>query len=111
MIINKWRNILLLTSLLVLNSCVEGAASLPDSWDWGIRGRPFMMRGVPDGNDDYSMGFRDGCKSALSMVAQGLVRSISPEYNGWKLTSNNLYASGFVDGEEHCTYVYDWDIT
>ena len=105
---------LLLLSLLLLSqsAClISEALTLPKSWNWGFKPRPYMMRGVPDGNDDYSLGFRDGCKSALGIIGQGGVRSVSNEYNGWKLTSNRLYAAGFLDGEEHCTYFYDWDIT
>jgi hypothetical protein len=93
------------------SSCVENAFSLPESWGWGYKPRYFMMRGMPDYGDDYSDGFRDGCQSSFTMVAQGAVRSLPPKYDGWRLTSSRLYAAGFVDGEEHCAYVYDWDIT
>jgi hypothetical protein len=105
------RLIIIFISFLFLSNCASEAFSMPDNWNWGFRPRPYLMRGVPDGNDDYSLGFRDGCKSVLNTVAEGMVRNIKPVYDGWLLTSNNLYASGFVDGEEHCTYFYDWDIT
>lgn len=101
-----------LVTLLMLNSClVSEALTMPKSWNWGWKPRPYMARGLPDGDDDYSRGFQAGCKSVFGMVAQGMVRNLKPEYDGWLLTSNSFYAAGFVDGEEHCTYIYDWDIT
>ncbi|MBL6784674.1 MAG: hypothetical protein ISQ32_00020 [Rickettsiales bacterium] len=93
------------------SSCVTEAFSFPKSWGWGSKPRYFMMRGMPERDDDYTRGFRDGCQSSFAMVAQGAVRSLETKYDGWKMTTNRLYAAGFVDGEEHCTYVYDWDIT
>ena len=99
------------TLLCFTTSCIEGAFSMPKSWNWGWKARPFMARGLPDGDDDYSRGFRDGCQSVLGVVSQGLVRNIPHRYDGWKLTSNKFYSTGFLDGEEHCTYLYDWDIT
>ena len=96
---------------LFLSSCVTEVFSMPKSWNWGSKPRYFMMRGLPDSDDDYTKGFSDGCQSAFAMVAQGAVRSLDTKYDGWKMTTNRLYSAGFVDGEEHCTYVYDWDIT
>jgi len=96
---------------LFLSSCVTEVFSMPKSWDWGSKPRYFMMRGLPDRDDDYTKGFSDGCQSSFAMVAHGAVRSLDTKYDGWKMTTNRLYAAGFVDGEEHCTYVYDWDIT
>ena len=105
------RIIIITCCFLFLGSCVKEMWTMPKSWNWGFRPRPYMARGLPDGDDDYSMGFRDGCKSVLASVAEGAVRSIKSAYDGWLLTSNSFYASGFVDGEEHCTYIYDWEIT
>ena len=109
---NGFTRIIIMTCcFLFLGSCVKEMWSMPKSWNWGFRPRPYMARGLPDGDDDYSYGFRDGCKSVLSSVGEGGVRSIKSVYDGWLLTSNSFYASGFVDGEEHCTYIYDWEIT
>jgi hypothetical protein len=105
------RPIMIIIISLSMTSCIEGALTMPKSWNWGWKPRPYMARGLPDGDDDYSKGFQAGCKSVLGMVAQGGVRMIRAEYDGWMLTSNSLYAKGFLDGEEHCTYIYDWDIT
>ncbi len=92
---------------LTLSSCVHEAWSMPKSWDWGLRGRPYMARGLPDGDDDYTKGFRDGCKSSFGIAAQGMLRNIKPEFDGWLLTQNRVYAAGFFDGEEHCLYLLD----
>ncbi|MBT4921480.1 MAG: hypothetical protein HON23_00510 [Rickettsiales bacterium] len=105
------RSIILILLTTFCSSCVTEAFSYPKAWNWGSKPRYFMMRGMPDQDDDYTKGYADGCQSNFTMVAQGAVRSLSPQYDGWKLTTNRLYAAGFVDGEEHCTYAYDWDIT
>lgn len=108
----SFRTTFILSLLLLLPSCfVKGTYSVPESWDWGWKPRPYLMRGVPDGDDSYTEGFRDGCSTALSVVAQGLLRSTNaPRYDGWRLTSDAFYSAGFVDGDEHCTYLYDWSI-
>ncbi len=101
-----------LLALFLLTGCIGGGAlTMPKSWNWGWKPRPYMAKGLPDGDDDYTKGFADGCASVLSYVSQGGPRLITPRYDGWKLTQNDFYAAGFVDGEEHCTYIYDWDIT
>ena len=109
--LNFVKKLIIIFNLLLLNSClISEALTMPKSWGWGFKARPYMARGLPDGDDDYSLGFRDGCKSLLGVVAQGLLRNTKPQYDGWKLTSNSLYAAGFYDGEEHCAYIYDWEI-
>ena len=59
------RIITITSALTTLNSCVKEMWSMPGSWEWGLRPRPYMARGLPDGDDAYSIGFRDGCKSVL----------------------------------------------
>jgi hypothetical protein len=105
------KTLIIFTILFFTSSCVkEMLGTMPKSWNWGAGPRIYMAKGLPDGDDDFSRGFQDGCRSMLGVVAQGMVRNIKPRYDGWKLTSNKLYAAGFLDGEEHCTYIYDWDI-
>ena len=107
-----FRSIIIISSLFSLNSClVSEAFTMPESWNWQWwKARPYMARGLPDGDTDYHRGFRDGCKGSLGMVAQGPLRNTQGAYDGWKLTSSDLYATGFYDGEEHCAYIFDWDI-
>jgi hypothetical protein len=75
---------------------------------------------------DYSDGFNDGCSTFYSIVGVGVARLHSVKVDGWKLTNKNpktgqsphpdlgsepgLYATGFGDGMEHCTYNIDWNI-
>lgn len=85
---------------------------MPDSWGWKWwQPRPYLARGLPDCDDEYCLGFRDGCMSMLAIAGPGAMRGKELKYDGWKLTSNAYYAAGFIDGEEHCTYLYDWDVT
>ena len=109
---HKFRIIVIALSLLGLSSClVQESIAMPKSWDWPWwKARPYMARGLPDGDTDYHRGFRDGCKGLWGVVAQGPLRNLTPQYDGWKMTSSSLYASGMYDGEEHCAYIYDWDI-
>ena len=107
------RIIIIIFSLFSLNSCflVSESLTMPDSWNWPWwKARTYMARGLPDGDTDYHRGFRDGCQTYLGMVSQGPLRNSFGKYDGWKLTSSSMYASGVYDGEEHCAYIYDWDI-
>lgn len=112
MIFNIAKIITIFYCLFSLNAClVSESLSMPDSWNWPwYKPRPYMARGLPDGDTDYHRGFRDGCKGLLGVVAQGPLRGVDVPYDGWKLTSSKLYASGVYDGEEHCAYIYDWDV-
>ena len=104
--------ITILILIISLNtSCVTDMLGVPKSWNFGGGGRLWLARGLPRGDDDYSRGFRDGCKSHLNAIGQGFLKNLKPEYDGWKLTTNALYSAGFKDGEEHCTYLLDWSVT
>ncbi len=104
------RIILLITFLnFSLTSCIEGWTTLPKSWNWKSGTIP-MMRGVPDKDDDFSKGFRDGCMSVMYYMGHGLSRLTPVQFDGWKLTTSAKYASGFDWAHEYCTYMYDWDI-
>ena len=40
-------------NLCLLNSClISEALTMPKSWDWGFKARPYMARGLPDGDGD-----------------------------------------------------------
>ena len=69
--LNFVKKLIIIFNLLLLNSClISEALTMPKSWGWGFKARPYMARGLPDGDDDY-LGFRM-VKSLLGVVAQGL---------------------------------------
>jgi hypothetical protein len=70
---------------------------------------PVFMRNLPKGNDSYSVGFRDGCETFLSIVGPGPMRMLQSKVDGWKMTQDKLYSRGWSDGGTHCTFYLDWD--
>ena len=72
-------------------------------------GRLFM-RGLPQGDDSYSQGIRDGCETFLGIVGSGTLRLLPSKIDGFRLTEDPAYARGYVDGQTYCTHYLDWDI-
>ena len=67
-----------------------------------------FLRNLPQGDDPYSTGFRDGCETFMGIVGTGTLRLLPVKIDGYKLTGNKYYARGFSDGSTHCTFYFDW---
>lgn len=70
---------------------------------------PFFMGKLPDGDDNYSQGFRDGCNTALSTVGTGMLSATYDDnyYDYEKSLNNNDYYKGRTIGFNYCTYYQD----
>lgn len=76
-----------------------------------ILDKPFLMGGLPADNSPYSVGFRDGCNSALATVSIGYVKTsreqIYLDYN--RKITDQQYHKGWNTGHNYCTYYLDVD--
>lgn len=100
---------LLIITLLLTTSC----SMLPKGWKWGLKPRPiFGVKNFPDTNSYYGKGFKDGCGSAWSAVAKGILSDVNGrKYNFKALKESSDYNTGWWEGFEQCTYMLDWDVT
>ena len=118
--LNK-KSLYFVTIVTITQSC---SLKMPNCWGAWYKPRVVQMSG-PDFSctNSYQLGWIDGCQSHLTLTA-GALRSLSPKYDGWKITGKNpdgsntphpeikdykLYNYGMVDGEEYCFYYFDWD--
>jgi len=81
--------------------------------DEGRRGlftpRPFQMRGIPQGDDSYSRGFRDGCNISIGMIGSGLHRMDGFGYDPNRGIEDKDYYLGYRTGDFYCAYYLDSD--
>lgn len=70
---------------------------------------PLLLHNLPQGDDSYSQGYRDGCETFVGIVGTGVLRMLPSTIDGWRLTSDSVYARGFSDASSHCTFYLDWD--
>ncbi len=101
-------NTLILVSLLVLTSCENDLKE-----NFGRHGPltpgPFFMKGIPQGDDDYSQGFRDGCNTGHGIIGTGMMSATYDDtyYDIDKSIENNDYYKGRTIGFNYCTYYND----
>jgi len=70
---------------------------------------PFSIGQMPQGDDDYSQGFRDGCNTGHSIIGTGMMSSTydATYYNTEKSVTSNDYYKGRNIGFNYCTYYND----
>jgi hypothetical protein len=100
----------ILTALLFLTFSCE---TMPKSWNWGIKPRPFSgIRNFPPSDSEYGQGFKDGCGSGFDVAAKGLLADFNERKYDYKRTIKSPdYDKGWFDGLEQCTYIIDWEVT
>ena len=69
------------------------------------------MGELPQGDDPYSQGFRDGCNTAIAIVGVGPMTSFydSIYYDFDRLLDDSMYYRGKKMGFDYCTYYQDVD--
>jgi hypothetical protein len=99
---------ILLTSFL-LTSCAGDVKEYYGHWGtWTPK--PLGMRNLPDGPDDYSQGFRDGCNSAISTIGETLLRNYDEmQMDVERNIKYQKYNQGWTNGSNYCTYYIDPD--
>ena len=62
---------------------------------------------TPDGDDDFSIGFRHGCNTALGIMGSGFLRLHGFEYDINRGIENQEYYRGYRHGTDACVYHVD----
>ena len=63
---------------------------------------PFLLKSLPQGNDSFSQGFRDGCYNFIGQMGYGIMRFHNvPVQVGY--IYDNLYRQGYEHGDRHCS--------
>ena len=70
---------------------------------------PMGMSGLPDGDDSYSQGFRDGCNVSLGIVGSGMLRAHGFAYDVNRGIEDRKYYRGYRLGNNYCMYYVDRD--
>jgi len=73
--------------------------------------KPLLMGELPQGDDDYSQGFRDGCNTAISILGTGFQSTMFEDiyYDFDKILESSDYFKGKTIGFDYCTYFIDVD--
>jgi hypothetical protein len=96
----------IMISLLVSLS----ACALPSDSPLGYK-RMFLY-GVPEGNDSFSQGWRDGCDTSLATVGTGTLRLVKEQINAdttHRMLNDPMYDKGFSIGSGYCTNFLDYN--
>lgn len=70
---------------------------------------PFLIGDMPDGDDDYSQGFRDGCNTSHSIIGTALMSATYDDiyYDVEKSIKSDEYYKGRTIGHNYCNYYND----
>jgi hypothetical protein len=96
--------------LLVLSGCDPRTSWLPFS-DSPYSYSTKFMRGLPDGNDSYSTGFRDGCNTYQAIIGTGPLQMKAYQWDNLRELEDAAYAKGISDGRAYCTHYLDPAVT
>ncbi len=72
-------------------------------------GQPLFMANLPQGDDSYSQGVRDGCNTAVGQIGSGYLRSFGMAYDPNRGLEDQDYYMGYRIGNNYCTYYLDPD--
>lgn len=96
----------LLSSALLLSACADTYQNFGRHSMWTPK--PLMLtRGIPQGNDSYSIGFRDGCNTMLGVVGSAMLRMHGSDYDVNRGIEDKDYYLGVRMGQAYCTYGQD----
>lgn len=68
---------------------------------------PMLLRDIPQGQDSFSVGWRDGCNSYLGFTGSGLMQFRGYTYDINRSLTDKMYAAGFREGASLCMYYTD----
>lgn len=97
----KYRNmrVLIVLILLLNTACVTtiDGNSYPGSFS-----PKAMFLKLPQGDDSYSIGFRDGCYNFIGQNGFGLQRMYDKPIREDVEMTDEMYFSGYRDGDRYC---------
>lgn len=88
---------------------VKGVRINEDEENPGWVPKRAYVRGLPTGNDSYSMGFRAGCQTIMGIVGAGTMRMLPEKIDPEKLSGDKMYLRGWHDGDTYCNDRLDWE--
>lgn len=93
--------ILILTFLLLTSGCVS---LVGETGKRGFASPGYLfLRNLPQGDDSYSVGFRQGCYNFIGQVGFGMSRLYETlPSNDPSLLNDQLYKQGYMHGDRHC---------
>ncbi len=104
-----YRKTFVIVLVLFVASCsgLDGA-NLPK---WLGYKRMFLY-GVPEGNDSFSKGWRDGCDTSLATAGIGSLKLIKEKINAensYQMLEDPRYDRGFTIGSGYCVNFLDYN--
>lgn len=96
---------------LLVSSCQERGTPLFTSESWKPRAfRKQIIYATPNGDSSYDVGFQDGCRTAASVIGEGLYRVRGAKMDAQRLGEDPMYLRGFQDASNVCTLSMDWEV-
>ncbi len=66
--------------------------------------KPFFMAGLPQGDDSYSIGMRDGCNTAVGTIGSSMLRNHELSLDVNRGIEDRQYYLGYNTGWNFCTF-------
>lgn len=100
---------ILLSNLILLAGCVTTVSE--NGKTGSLSPIPMFLKNLPQDEDNYSQGFRDGCYNFVGQNGNGLLRMYekSPRMTDG-LYLDKLYRQGYADGDRYCGVFVNRDI-
>lgn len=93
------KSLKIITLTLLITSSLSACINLDGSEKYAPQ--PFQLRNLPEGNDSFSQGFRDGCYNFVGQMGFGAMRFYdAPVKVGF--IYDNLYRQGYEHGDRYC---------
>ena len=89
---------------LMILAVVTGCTTLGPNGKLGFTSPNYLfLRNLPQGDDAYSVGFREGCYNFIGQVGYGMARfyDAAPS-NDPAMITDKLYKMGYMHGDRHC---------
>ncbi len=109
--INKFTSILtLIFAMILLSSCINNDLKEYYGKESALTMRPAYLGEMPQGDDSYSKGVRDGCNTSIAVVGTGpMAEQYDDIYYDFDKTNDQDYYRGRTLGFNYCTYYQDPD--
>lgn len=105
---NRMTRLLIHLSMLFLLSGCAGDLAEYFGRHGMLTPEPAGLADMPQGDDDYSQGFRDGCNTAISITGSGFLSTYDPIFYDFdKSLSSPEYYRGRTVGKNYCMYYVD----
>lgn len=92
---------------MVLSGCVESLEITDPKGFSSYTPTPMLMRDIPEGQDSFSIGWREGCNTYLGFTGSGFLQMRSYTYDVNRSLTDKMYAAGFREGASYCMYYTD----